>query len=69
MASSAHQSGETLFVFPNLIAVATRREQVPSLLEGGSIVRVAHHFGAHIIVLPDAVVLTNLGDVRKHSTK
>jgi hypothetical protein len=58
-----------LFVFPNLIAVATRRKQVSSFPQCGSVLSVAHHFGAHFIVLSDAVVLTNPGNVRKHSTK
>ena len=52
-----------------VIAVGTRHKQVSSLLQCGSVLSVAHHFGAHFIVLPDVVVLANPGNVRKHSTK
>ena len=56
-------------MFPNLIAAATRRKQVSSFLERGSIVPVAQHFGSHFVVLPDAVVLCDPGNFSKHSAK
>src|SRR5262249_3825633 len=58
-----------LLVFPNLIAVATRRKQVSGFLERSSILPVVHHFGPHFIILPDTVVLSNPGNLGKHSTK
>src|SRR5262249_41895319 len=58
-----------LFVFPNLIAAAIRRKQVSGFLERSSIVPVAQYFGPHFIILPDTVVLSNPGNLGKHSTK
>src|SRR5215471_649691 len=56
-------------MFLNLIAVATRRKQVSGFLKCRSIVPVAQHFGSHFIILPDAVVLSDPGNLGKHSTK
>src|SRR6185312_3739764 len=58
-----------LFVFPNLITVATRREQVSSFLKRSSIFAIAQHFGPHLIILPDAIVLSDPGNLGKHSAK
>src|SRR6516225_4497527 len=56
-------------MFPNLIAAAIRRKQVSSFLERSSIVRVAQYFGPHFIILPNTVVLSDPGNLGKHSTK
>ena len=58
-----------LLVFPDTIAVATRCKQVSSFLERSSILPVAQHFGPHFIILPDAVVLSDPGNLGKHSAK
>jgi hypothetical protein len=56
-------------VFPNLIAVATRRKQVSSFLKRSSILSIAQHFGPHFIILPDAVVLSDPSNFGKHSAE
>jgi hypothetical protein len=56
-------------VFPNLIAVATRRKQVSSFLKRSSILSIAQHFGPHFIILPDAVVLADPSNFGKHSAE
>jgi hypothetical protein len=53
-------------VFPNLIPVATRRKQVSSFLKPSAILAVAHHFGPHFIILPDAVKHSKFKEVRDY---